>query len=147
MKITQKQHCKTHNCDRLANTCVAWVVVDARKVSTDGKVEISALCAHPAFKGAGQLLLVAVLTHLVSRPHYGIHQVILQPDNKKLRDKYKAIGFQPLMQGNRKKLHMWGATLSEIATVKGAEKMLQPWSRNRNVSNRTTQKAKSKEKN
>ncbi len=121
---------------RLANTCVAWLVIDARNVPTGGAVEVSALCAHPAFKGAGQLLLVAVLTRLISRPHHGIHKVALQPDNKKLRDKHKAIGFQPLKQGNRKKPHMWGAALFEIATVEGAKKVLQPWSRNRDVSAR-----------
>ena len=108
---------------------------------TGGAVEVSALCAHPAFKGAGQLLLVAVLTRLISRPHHGIHTVTLQPDNKKLRDKYKAVGFQPLKQGNRKKLHMCGAALFEIATVEGAKKMLQPWSRNRDVSARCSHRA------
>ena len=107
-------------------------------LSMGGNVEISALCAHPAFKGAGQLLLVAALVHLMSRPHHGVQHVALQPDNRGLRDKYKAIGFQPLKQGDPKKLYMSGTALSHVATEQGAQKMLQPWSRCRGASNRTT---------
>jgi hypothetical protein len=53
--------------------------------------------------------------------------VALQPDNNKLRNMYKKIGFAPVQKGNKKRLAMSSSTIATIATTQGAQHMLTPW--------------------
>lgn len=126
------QLCLAHQCPlillhRNCSSFIAWVAVDTSKVLENGALEVCALCGHPAFKGAGQLLLVATLAQLVSKHGNEITTVALQPDNNKLRNMYKKIGFAPVKKGNKKRLAMSSSTIATIATTQGAQHMLTPW--------------------
>ena len=121
--------CSSVCCRQQANY-IAWAVLDLRKLTQDGSLEVSAVCGHPGFKGAGQLLMVALLVTIESK-HKGMTCVLVEPDTPKLRELYKEVGFKPVQSGNRKKLHMTRAELEAVTVVNqtGVRRMLQPWSK------------------